>query len=163
MSIRDSFLPILDTYRGWLDTGWGLRQYDVVIRVITWKIGAVNAAYPGAPGATKTAVDTPLTVNGARVKVEQLNQKDIIASGGLYQDQDLKIGPITPAFTENALQKGFDPATLDPTTSGANEVLFKITGPNFPTGAWFKKIGQEIVKANFHYFVILRKNAVQSP
>lgn len=163
MSIRDAFLPVLDTYRGWLDTGWGLRQYDVVIRTITWKIGAANATYPGAPGATKTFVDTPLLVNGARVKVEQLSQRDIIASGGLYQDQDLKIGPITPSYVKGAGTGGFDPSTLDPTTTGANEVLFKITGPNFPTGAWFKKIGQEIVHANFHYYVIVRKNGVQSP
>ncbi len=163
MSIRDAFLPILDTYRGWLDGGWGLRQYDVVLRVTTWKIGLANAPYPGAPGAAKTVVDTPLLVDGQRVKVELVTQKDIIASGGLYQDQDLKIGPITPAFTLNAVQKGFDPATLDPAVSGANEVLFKITGPNYPSGAWFKKVGQEIPMGNFHYYLIVRKSAVQSP
>ncbi|WP_437767177.1 hypothetical protein WMF27_20545 [Sorangium sp. So ce281] len=159
MSVRTAFLPILDKYRGMLDTVWDLRRYDVVVRINTWTPGTL----PGAQGSTKGPVDTPLLVNGGRVKVEQLTQRDIIASGGLYQDQDLKIGPLTPPYTNaQGLPAGTNPTVFDPVISGSNtEVLFKITGPGYPTGAWFKKIGQELPKANFAYYLIVRKTAAQ--
>lgn len=159
MSIRDAFLPVLDTYRGWLDAGWGLRQSSVLVRVISWKIAGVDATVPGAPGAVKTSVDTDLTVDGKRPKVEQISQKMIIASGGLYQDQDLKVGPITPSFNGG----GFSADVLDPAMNGSREIHFKVTGPDSPDGAWYKKIGQEVVYGNFHYHLILRKSGIQNP
>lgn len=151
MTPRNAWLPVLDLYRGTLDTIWGLRQYDVLVRVSTWAGGLL----PGDQGSTKTHVDTALTCNGARVRVDQLSQKDILASGGLYQDQDLRVGPLTPK--SSAFPTGFDPLTFDPAPGTNATVLFQITGPAYPTGAWFQKMGLELFKSNFHYHLVLRK------
>ena len=156
MGIRDGYLSVLDQYRGQLDTLWGLRLYDVLMRVSTWPTGTL----PGAQGATKAAVDTPVVVaGGARPKVEQLVQRDVLASGGLYQDQDLKIGPLTPKSA--GFPAGVDPATFDPLEGSNVEVLFQLTGPAFPTGAWFKKIGQQFT-GTFGLYLIVRKTGAQN-
>jgi hypothetical protein len=156
MTIRDQYLALLDKYRGQLNTIWDLRRYDVSVRVNTWAPGTL----PGGPGATKTHVDTPLVVaGGARPKVEQVSQRDVIASGGVYQDLDLRIGPITPQSA--GFPAGVAPSTFDPAIAGSNvEVLFKITGPGFPAGAWFKKVGQQLA-ANFGFYLIVRKTGEQ--
>lgn len=150
MSIRDAYLPILDLYRGALNSVWDLRRFDVTVRVTTYAPGTL----PGAQGSTKDAVDTPLTVyGGGRPKVEQVSQATIIASGGLYQDQDLRIGPLTPAY---GIASGIDPAVFDPAGSSNTEVLFLIAGPGLPSGgAWYKKVGQEVT-GNFHYSLVVR-------
>jgi hypothetical protein len=150
VSLRDAFLPILDSYRGALDTVYGLRRFDVTVRVTTWAPGSL----PGSQGSTKVPVDTPLTVNGdARPKVEQLSQRTIIASGGLYQDQDLRIGPLTPSYS---VANGIDPSVFDPAGASNVEVLFLLQGPGLPAaGAWFSKVGQEVT-ANFHYHLVVR-------
>lgn len=151
MSIRDAYLPILDTYRGLLNTAWDLRRYDVIVRVSTWTGGLL----PGDQGSTKSHVDTQLTCNGARVKVDQLSQRDILASGGIYQDQDVKVGPLTPNAA--SYPSGITPATFDPAPGSNVTVLFQITGPAYPSGAWFQKVGMELLNSNFHYFLVLRK------
>jgi len=150
MSFRDAFLPVLDTYRGALDTVYGLRRFDVTVRVTTWAPGSL----PGSQGSTKAPVDTPLTVaGGARPKVEQVSQRTIIASGGLYQDQDLRIGPLTPSYS---VASGIDPSVFDPAGASNVEVLLKLVGPGLPAGgAWFSKVGQEVT-ANFHYSLVVR-------
>ena len=156
MTPREAWLPVLDTMRGALNTVWDLRRYDVVVRVTT----STGGILPGAQGSTRTPVDTPLVVaGGARPKVEQLSQRDILASGGLYQDQDLRIGPLTPVAA--GYPSGIDPATFDPAFAGSNvEVRFKITGPGVPAGAWFKKVGQDISR-NFRFTLIVRKTGEQ--
>jgi hypothetical protein len=144
-----------------MDTLWGLRLYDVLVRVTTWAGGTdAYANVAGAQGGTATHVDTALTVNGARLKVEQLTQKDIIASGGLYQDQDIKIGPLTP-YDASAYPAGIDPSTFDPAPNSNMTVLFQVTGPAYPTGAWFQKVGMELLNSNFHYYLVLRKTGQQ--
>lgn len=154
MGAAAAFLPVLDRYRGMLDSVWGLRQYSVLVRVNTWAGGTL----PGAQGASKTPVDTPLLVDGKRPNVEQLSQRDILASGGLYQDQDLKVGPLTPPFPGGGTElAAFEP----PVTGSGTEVLFKVTGPAYPGGAWFKRVGAEVIRGNFHFHLILRKTAEQ--
>lgn len=150
MTVRDAYLPILDVYRGALDDVWGLRRFDVTVRVSTWAPGSL----PGSQGATKAPVDTPLTVyGGARPKVELVSQATIIASGGLYQDQDLRIGPLTPAY---GIASGVDPAVFDPSAASNVEILFLLVGPGLPAGgAWFKKVGQEVT-GNFRYSLVVR-------
>jgi hypothetical protein len=152
VTIREDFLPVVDWGRGLLDAAFGLRRYDVVMVVTTW-----SGALPG-DGTASPAVETPIVVAGSRrPKVEQLTQRDIVASGGLYQEQDLRVGPLTPAFTSGGLDvTAFDPAAVGPST----EVLFRLTGPGTPaTGALYRKVGQSVEK-NFHYSFVLRRLGV---
>src|SRR5205085_2172940 len=92
MTIREDFLPVVDEYRGLLDTQFGLRRYDVAMVVTTW-----SGELPGDGEPTPTV--TPIVVDGnKRPKVEQLSEREVLASGGLYQDQDVRVGPLTPEF-----------------------------------------------------------------
>lgn len=153
MTIRDTYLGVLDGYRGRLNTTWDLRRYTVDHVQQSW-----TGALPGE-GTTTGPVYTPITVaGGARPKVEQLSQRDIVASGGLYQDQDLRIGPLTPPIEGGG---GTEIATFDPAPTGANTtVMFRITGPGCEAGALYRKIGQDVA-GNFRYSIIVRRMAVE--
>ncbi len=92
-------------------------------------------------------------------RVTRVSSQDIIASGGVYTDQDLKVGPITPPFS-GSTQDNSDTTSFDPTpgSSGA-EVFFKLIGPGLPAeGAWYKKISQDVTR-NFGYTFVVRKTA----
>jgi hypothetical protein len=155
-TIRDQYLGLLDNYRGMLGAVWDLRRYDVVLRTTTWAGGVL----PGDHGATPTVVETALTCNGQRVKVEQVSQRDIIASGGQYQDQDLRIGPLTPYSA--GFTAGFDPSVLDPAPGTNMSVVLLITGPAYPAGALFRKLSLEMQSGNFRYCMIVRKTGADA-
>ena len=151
MSIREDFLPVLDTARGMLDAVFGLRRYDVVMLVTTWSGALVGDGTP-------TTVETPVVVDGdKRPKVQQLSSRDIIASGGLYQEQDMRVGPLTPSFAGGGTTVAdFDPPAAGPTT----EVVYRLTGPDTPaTGTLYRKVGQRVDR-NFRYELILRQLGV---
>jgi hypothetical protein len=152
MTIRDTYNGLLDGYRAKLNTVWDLRRYVVEHVSQTW-----TGELPGE-GTTTGPVYTPITVgDGARPKVAQLSQRDVIASGGLYQDQDLRIGPLTPPFTGGGTAiTTFDPASVGP----AATVMFRITGPGCEGGALYRKVGQDVA-GNFRYSIIVRRMAVE--
>jgi len=152
---REVFLPVLDLYRGGLNTLWDLRRYDVAVVVNTWSGPLVGQG-------TKTQVVTPLLVaGGARPRVEQVSQRDVIASGGLLQDLDFRVGPLTPV-SPGFPSIGIDPTKFDPAAVGPNvEVLFKLTGPGMTGGALFKKVGQDVSR-NFRLTIVLRKTGEQN-
>lgn len=111
MTIRDAVLPILDVWRGRLDTQFGLRRYDVVLYTREWPAGSI----PGTHGVTPRESAVALTVGeGGRPRVEQLSAREIAASGGLYEDRDIRIGPFTPPYVGG----GADPEWFAPPVSG---------------------------------------------
>lgn len=131
----------------------GLRPYTVYIRVRIW-----SGERPGL--GTKTDTDTDLTVNdGYAPRVRQLTEKDVVASGGLYSDQDFEI-LLTPAFVSSCGIGGYLVSAFDPSTSSnPTEVFFNIKGPGLPaTGGWYKKISQDVSSALTNTFII-RKTA----
>ena len=111
MTIRDAALPILDAWRGRLDTQFGLRRYDVALLTREWPSGSV----PGSHGITPVETTVALTVGDAgRPRVDQLSAREIAASGGLYEDRDIRIGPFTPPYVGG----GADPVWFAPPVSG---------------------------------------------
>jgi hypothetical protein len=155
MTLRDDLLPIADSIRG-IPGELGLRGHTVTARVRTWS--------GGRPGVgTKIDTDTVLTVGAGAYnpKVTRVNEKDITASGGLYRQLDVKVGPFTPEYTGG----GVTTAILDPaSTLVAAEILFKIEGPGYPSGgAWFEKVGTEMsTSANStKRFIVLRQTGKQ--
>lgn len=148
-------LPVLDIVRS-VGAVIGLRPFTVKVRVRTY-----NGARVGQ--GLKTDVDTVLTnqfVDRSRqpVMVKTLTQKDVIASGGLYRDRDLRVGPITPSYAASLgiLAGGFGDSTVDPPPPLVpTEIFWNVTGPGMPSGgAWCSKIGEEVTA--LHYYVILR-------
>lgn len=137
----------------------GFRRFDVVLRVVDWSGSTVGEGTP-------TRTDTPLVIQGRRVKVRRVAQKDVLASGGQFEDVDYRIGPFTPTFSGaiGPIQSGgLDPRAFDPEASGSSrEFYFKITGPGLDDGAWFKKIAQEIER-NWSYYFTVRKTATRDP
>ncbi len=152
-TLREALLPVVDALRG-IPAQLGLRQHSVYVVSRTWSGSRV-----GLGTNTDTTKHEYVALGQYDTKITMVSAKDIIASGGMYTDQDLKVGPITPAYTgssvNNAAITDFDPTPGNSPT----EIFFKITGPGYPTaGAWFKKISQDVT-GNFRYTFIVRKTA----
>jgi hypothetical protein len=130
----------------------GLRLHTVSVLTRTWSGGR-----PGLGTKTDSAL-VPLRLDQGTgpVKVRNVTQRDVIASGGLYTDQDVIVGPITPPYAGSSLDNDaiavFDP----PVGTSSTEVLFFVTGPGLGSGAWFKKIETRVDKP-FRYTLVLRK------
>lgn len=150
MTFRKGLMPIVDRIRGIPDT-LGLRDYTVTIRVRSW-----SGSRPGVDNSSSSDADTTFWVDGGthRPRVVQVTQRDIIASGGALQDQDIKVGPVTPSYGGGGVDiTTFDPSNLD----GPAEVLFKVEGPGMASGgSWFRKVSQDCSKS-FSYFFTLRR------
>ena len=159
MTFADDILPDLDDVRG-IGGELGLRPFTVKVVVRTW-----TGARPGLPGTTYTDAPTILTVaaGSQTVKATAITNKDIVSSGGQYTDQDIKVGPITPAYAATyGLDGGYQTSQIDPaTTATAREVFWNVAGPGMPAGGgWCDKIGQEVDSA-LHYYAIVRRNGKQ--
>jgi hypothetical protein len=152
-NFRHALREVVDAIRG-IPDDLDLREYSVAIRVRTW-----NGSRPGVDSSTATDVDSYFYVDGGthRPRVKQVTQRDIIASGGVYQDQDLRIGPLTPPYPGGAADNT-DVSVLDPAiTSSATEIFFLITGPGMGSnGSWFKKITMDVTRPFTRTFVVRR-------
>lgn len=153
LTLRDSLLPAVDTIRG-IPAQFGLRLHTVQIVLRTWTGTRVGL---GTNADTSTGIKQDLGIYP--IKVRNVSEREVVASGGVYTDQDVVVGPITPPFAGSTLDNDaisiFDPT---PGTSPA-EVFFKITGPGYPTtGAWFKKLSQNVSKP-MRYTFVCRKTA----
>lgn len=178
-SLATSTLPALDQLRG-LRGQLGYAPIAVTVRVVTTAAGA-----PGQ-GGPPTIVDTPLYVatstptgeggvdNDAPVtfgpqnpRVVQVSDRDALASNGLYTNQEMKVGPLTPEFMATLAWEsgGVAASTLDPPVApgaGSKEIFFKLSGGGYQQPVWFKRIGDS-VEHSTRYFVILKRSGNQNP
>ena len=154
-TLRDSLLPALDVIRG-IPAALGMRLYTVAVVQRTW-----TGARPGL--GTKTDVTTGVKVDLGifQTTVRQLTERDVIASGGLYNTQQFRVGPITPPFAGSTAD-GDAISVFDPVVGSTGvEIFFNIKGPGFPSGGgWFKKVGQDVSRP-FRYTFIVEKTAAQ--
>lgn len=143
MTLRDDLLDLAEDVRE-IPGELGVRLFDVDVFKRVWsgeRVG-IGVGYDNAK---------PLFVASFRPKVVQVTSRDIIASGGLYQEQDLRIGPLTPS---KVVVPDFDP----PMGTQPLELFFRITGPGYEGGAWFKKVNQ-LTTRPFRYEVVVRATA----
>lgn len=153
MTFRESLLPSLDWVRA-IPGMLGLRLFRASVRVTSWSGSRIGIG-------TKTILsERVLTVGHGtqNVKVRQLTQKDVIASGGKYTTQDFKIGPMTPEF----LGGGVPVEWLDPVQRPeAVEIIYLIEGPGLPAGGGrYQRIEDETTRS-FHSNVIVRHTGQQ--
>src|SRR5579875_666951 len=137
-TLGSSILPALDAIRA-IGGKLGLRPFTVTARLRVW-----SGERPGVGAYTDTdTVLTNMAADGTKqpVMVKQVSRRDAIASGGLYTDRDLRVGPITPPFPAalGFLAGGFDDTTADPQpTNSATEVIWIVSSPTgtfgFPPG-----------------------------
>lgn len=151
MTIRDDVLPILDEWRGRLDSDFGLRRFDLMLYIREWPAGTI----PGAHGVSPRESATAITVgDGRRPKVVQLSAREIAASGGLYQDRDLRVGPFTPPFDGG----GADPDWFRPPVSGDRKEYYVMVS-NADTGEENElyKILSVDQSASLRWMMVIRK------
>lgn len=165
MSFASDLRADLDEIRAIPDE-LGLRPFDVLVRVITWS-GADPSGRTGVGVGTSSYADTPFLVGyGHRPKVRQMTARDVIASGGLYHDQDLKVGPLTPAYpsANDHPSGGVAYCAIDPPVTGVpTQVYYRVSGNGLPgAGVWFDKFRDMADHAMNSYFV-LRRSANQNP
>lgn len=150
-NLRDSLLPALDTIRG-IPGQLGLRLFTVSITKRLWA-----GADIGLGTSSDTTTGVKIDLGAFPVKIRNLSQRDAIASGGLYTDQDIEVGPITPPFAGSAAD-GDAISVFDPPVGTYQELFFNITGPGYSVaGDWFDKISQRTDRS-FRYTFVLRKN-----
>lgn len=130
MSIVSDLLPTLDNARSLLDEV-GLRPLAVARRVATW-----TGARPALGDRTVTI--TPITVaNGKRPKVRQLDDRELVASGGILGTARYAVGPLTPDYGAG----GTKAADIQPEPGAdPSEVQFLLYGPGQPASGMLCKL-----------------------
>lgn len=110
--------------------GMGVRTNEVRIVTRTWASGKKQVPLPATPGTDY--IDDPSFVLTPRPKVERISSSLVASSGGRYEQTDLIVGPITPAY-DGPPAGGYTPEQLDPAVAAGRkdvEKLWIITGPN---------------------------------
>lgn len=159
--IDDAFLSDIDDIRG-IPGQIGIRPTSITRRVVTF-LG-------GKPGqGNQTFIDQQLLVGigSQSPKVAQVTDKDAMASGGLYTNQAVRVGPMTPGYAASifSLSAGVPASVLNPpmVASGASaEIFFKLSGGGYQFPVWFKRVSDEVISAT-KYFVVLERSGNQQP
>lgn len=156
-TLRDALLPMLD--RGLRPIGGllGLRPWQVFVRVTTW-----SGERPGT--GTKAVTQTQLTVGKPPqpVKVVEVSERDVVASGGLYRASDLRVGPITPTYTSPSGDGGgYVYSVIDPAAAATGAeiewVLKSTVGGRSTNGDLYEKVAEEAARrGGLDFYVVLR-------
>ncbi len=151
MTFRDDILGDLDDIRG-IPGELGLRLFTVTVLTRTW-----TEERAGLASSFDTTANILVARGAFNARVRNLTSRDVIASGGLYSMQDVKVGPFTPPFLGSDAN-GSAISVWEPAVVGTGlEVYFKIVGPGYATdGDWFKKIDSDVSRP-FSYTLTLRK------
>jgi hypothetical protein len=144
----------------------GLRIYSVFVRQRRWsgkRVGVGTSVDNNGGPDVQLTNSLPPPLGKQPVRVRAVSNKDIIASGGLYRDLDLRVGPITPAYLASILPAGgFSDATVDPPQVGSvpTEIFWLVKGPGLPPGGSIhERIGFE--ETALHIYLILRAKGTQ--
>lgn len=147
-TLRDSLLPVIQKFRN-LSVEFGVRQYQVWVRTVTWSGSRVGQG-------TSTTVDTYL----GRPKFRRVSSKDVVAGTGM-SEQAFEIGPFTPHHSQPSSTPdtvAVNPEDLAPPQDGtAKEIYFVVKGPGMPaSGALFKRVTDSVEKP-FRYTVTIER------
>lgn len=146
-TLRNSLLPILQRYRD-LSVEFGLRQYQVWLRKITWSGTRVG-------NGTSATTDTYL----GKPKFRRVSSQDIVV-GSVMNESTFEIGPFTPKHfvpVQTVDTLSVEPDDLSPPQNGIpTEVYFLVKGPGLPEGgALFERI-EDSLERPFRYTVTVR-------
>ncbi len=113
MSFRTALLPVVEECRaiaGTLD----IRTSQLTIRTRTWSGGRAGSGF---------SVDADLALP-KRYKISHLSAREVASSGGRYEMEDVRVGPITPAQGVT----GYTIDQLKPEGAAGVEILYVLTG-----------------------------------
>jgi hypothetical protein len=146
-TLRDSLLPVIQRFRD-LSVEFGVRQYQVWLRTITWTGTRVGLG-------TSTTTDTYL----GKPKFRRVSSKDVIA-GSVMSEQLFEIGPFTPSHSGSSSTPdtlAVLPTDLSPDQTGTpTEIYYVVKGPGLPTdGALFERV-MDSLERPFRYMVTIK-------
>jgi hypothetical protein len=110
----DKLRAIADSAR---DVATPIRMIQVTIRTRTWG---------GGRRGVEPSTDADFVLP-RRYRVRQISSKEIASSGGLYNEGDMRIGPITPPYTSGG-GGGFTAEQLRPAGATNKEIFVILTG-----------------------------------
>lgn len=141
MSLRTDLLPVVDELRALAGpSGFDVRPVRVTIRTRVWSGGRAGLGTP---------TDTDLVLPQI-YKVRELKSQEVAGSGGRYELGDVKVGPITPAYTGG----GYSRAQLAPEGANGTEVAYLLSGA---MAGEYNRISVETDRA-FGYYLVLRRS-----
>lgn len=120
-------LPVFDRLRALTGPSrFDIRPASLSVVTRKWTSGIVGVE---PDDATKPAfVDARLDLP-AIYKVRQVTTREIASSGGRYESSDVKVGPITPAYTNaDGSTGGVSEAQLKPDGDAGTEILYELVG-----------------------------------
>jgi hypothetical protein len=128
MSLRTRMLPVFDRLRGLTGpTRFDIRPTSLSIITRRWTSGVVGVEPDGSdsPPFLDTRLDLPAVYN-----VKQVSTRETASSGGRFEAGDVKVGPVTPSYTNaDGSTGGVSEAQLKPAaTDGATEILYELVG-----------------------------------
>lgn len=147
MAFRDNIRKLAFNLRKLPGERFQIRPYTVAVVVTTW---AGTRIGEGAKTETTTAITE---AGGQPPKVRWLSDQEKALAG--YSDATVEVGPITPDFPGG----GTSWATLMQTAAPVRSTVhYLLTGPEFPSGARFERIGWRSDKT-FGYRIRLQRVA----
>lgn len=138
MSLRTALLPALDAISTILGPG--------ALDISPTRLTIITRSWDGGRRNVGRFTDGPVTEIPNWVPIRHVTQREIAGSGGRYEQGDVKIGPVLPAFGDPGcgcppgapvagvpgVSGGFTPEQLNPTvTEEGIEIIYRLT-PNHP-------------------------------
>jgi len=140
VSFRTALLPVVDEIRSIAGPmGFDIRTSHLTIRTRVWSGGRAGLGSPH---------DEDIVL-APHYKVSQLSAREVASSGGRFELEDVRVGPITPKEGDT----GYSLSELAPDGSDGVEILYILTGPH--DGEY--GLVQAIKSRPFRYELVLRR------
>jgi hypothetical protein len=156
---RDRFLALADRLRSKAGPatlagtpGFDVRTNAVTIRARTWTSGKIQVPWPATAGTDYADVDLVLT---PRPKVRRISSSLVASSGGRYEQNDMIVGPITPAYP-GPPAGGYTLTQLDPLVPPGTKNVEKLWLISGPDAGVYRLVDMRNDRA-FRYEAVIRK------
>lgn len=143
MSFVSGFKPTLDAIRTGIPSTYGLRGVSLTVRTIHFEGDYLTG---GQEVVTDKVIGSP---TGDRYKVRVVSTKDVVASGGIYQQGSIRVGPITPPYPGG----GFTAADLIPPSAPGQTVLYGLTD-SAGQMQWCQMASSDTMN-DLHWYIVL--------
>jgi hypothetical protein len=150
MSLRTEILPVADELRALS----GPQAFDIRTSQLTVRTRSWSGGRPGL--GTNTDVDL---VIDQIYKIQHVSASEIASSGGRYEAEDIKVGPVTPAWFDaqgNQLG-GHTPAQLKPNGDDATEIVYVLTSTMYIATEGEYTLVQLHTERPFGFLLVIRR------
>lgn len=166
-SISDQLRSILNNAYSIADR-LGLHAYQV----FTVKVTNPSGQRPAVGGVRDKEIAPLYIGNMNNPQVERVSSNDIVLSGSLLKDNDLKVGPFVFTYTTPDCIGGsgldisfFDPDSNTRTSQDNFQLYFLVYGPGMTvTGTYFEKLYTSIAgSGSLSYYLYIRALGITLP